>query len=74
MRGGRRGVDLFWDEVVELTVAIESSCNFARLGSDVTQIEMLPRILLREDADVSALVQAALERDGVTAPALPVLQ
>jgi pyruvate/2-oxoglutarate dehydrogenase complex dihydrolipoamide dehydrogenase (E3) component len=38
---------------------------FARLGSAVTQIEMAPRLLMREDEDVSALVKAALEADGV---------
>ena len=35
------------------------------LGSDVTQIEMAPRIMIREDDEVSALVQASLEADGV---------
>jgi pyruvate/2-oxoglutarate dehydrogenase complex dihydrolipoamide dehydrogenase (E3) component/uncharacterized membrane protein YdjX (TVP38/TMEM64 family) len=38
---------------------------FARLGSEVTQIEMAPRILIREDEDVSAFVKASFERDGV---------
>ena len=38
---------------------------FARLGSQVTQIEMLPRILVREDPEISALVHQRLEADGV---------
>lgn len=37
----------------------------ARLGSRVTQVEMRPRILSREDPDVSALVQRRFEADGV---------
>ncbi len=46
-------------------IGCELAQAFARLGSRVTQIEMLPRLMAREDADVSALVKAALERDGV---------
>ena len=38
---------------------------FARLGSKVTQVEMLPRIMIREDAEVSALVQKKFEAEGV---------
>lgn len=38
---------------------------FARLGSTVTQIQRAPRLLIREDEEVSALVKSALERDGV---------
>lgn len=47
-------------------IGTELTQAFARLGSAVTQIEMAPRILGREDEEVSALVQASLERDGVT--------
>jgi len=39
---------------------------FARLGSRVTQVEMLPRILVREDPDVSELVAARFRAEGVT--------
>jgi pyruvate/2-oxoglutarate dehydrogenase complex dihydrolipoamide dehydrogenase (E3) component/uncharacterized membrane protein YdjX (TVP38/TMEM64 family) len=46
-------------------IGCELAQCFARLGSQVTQIEMAPRILLREDAEVSAFAQAALEGDGV---------
>lgn len=46
-------------------IGSELAQSFARLGSGVTQIEMAPRIMIREDAEVSALVQASLEADGV---------
>jgi len=38
---------------------------FARLGTEVTQVEVLPRIVSREDVEVSKAVQESLERDGV---------
>ncbi|MFT5133333.1 MAG: dihydrolipoamide dehydrogenase [Gammaproteobacteria bacterium] len=38
---------------------------FARFGSDVTQLEMLPRILMREDPEVSELIKQQFEKDGV---------
>ncbi|MFN3937218.1 MAG: FAD-dependent oxidoreductase [Gemmobacter sp.] len=47
-------------------IGCELSQAFARLGSAVTQIEMAPRLMLREDEDAAAEVRAALERDGVT--------
>jgi len=46
-------------------IGSELAQSFARLGSSVTQIEMAPRILIREDEEVSTLVKSALERDGV---------
>jgi pyruvate/2-oxoglutarate dehydrogenase complex dihydrolipoamide dehydrogenase (E3) component/uncharacterized membrane protein YdjX (TVP38/TMEM64 family) len=46
-------------------IGCELAQAFARLGSQVTQIEMLDRIMVREDADASAFAQQALERDGV---------
>ena len=46
-------------------VGCELAQAFARLGSQVTQVEMGPRIMVREDEEVSALAQAALEADGV---------
>ncbi len=46
-------------------IGCELAQCFARLGARVSQIEMAPRIMLREDAEVSAFAQAALERDGV---------
>ena len=46
-------------------VGCELAQSFARLGSQVTQIEMAPRIMMREDEDVSAYAREALEGDGV---------
>ena len=46
-------------------IGCELAQSFARLGSAVTQIEMLPRIMIREDEEVSALAREALEHDGV---------
>ena len=46
-------------------IGCELAQAFARLGSQVTQVEMAPRIMIREDDDVSALAKAALETDGV---------
>ena len=47
-------------------IGCELAQSFARLGSQVTQIEMLPRIMVREDEEVSAYARQALEADGVT--------
>ncbi len=38
---------------------------FARFGSKVTQVEMLPRIMIREDVEVSELVKKKFEAEGV---------
>jgi len=38
---------------------------FARFGSKVTQVEMLPRIMIREDPEVSAMVEAKFRAEGV---------
>jgi len=38
---------------------------FARLGAQVTQVEMAPRILIREDEDIAARVTQAFIREGV---------
>lgn len=39
---------------------------FARLGSHVVLVEMAPRLMIREDEEVSAFVLERLEADGVT--------
>jgi len=70
--------DTLWDEFAGLDsppqrlvvlgggpIGCELSQAFARLGSQVTQIEMAERIMSREDAEVAALVQQSLESDGV---------
>lgn len=46
-------------------IGCELAQCFARLGSQVTQVEMLERILMREDPDVSAAARDALEREGI---------
>ena len=46
-------------------IGTELTQAFARLGSEVTQVELLPNILAREDEEFSALVQARLEQEGV---------
>ena len=47
-------------------IGCELAQAFARLGSEVTQVEMAPRVMLREDAEVAELVAASLRADGVT--------
>ena len=47
-------------------IGCELAQSFARLGSQVTQVEMLPRVMVREDVEVSALVADALRADGIT--------
>ncbi|MBW3128678.1 FAD-dependent oxidoreductase [Hymenobacter profundi] len=47
-------------------VGLEFAQLFRRLGSEVTLIERSPRLLPREDADVSAAVADVLRGEGVT--------
>jgi pyruvate/2-oxoglutarate dehydrogenase complex dihydrolipoamide dehydrogenase (E3) component len=46
-------------------IGCELSQCFARLGSRVIQVEMLPRLLAREDVEISELVQKRFELEGV---------
>ena len=46
-------------------IGCELAQSFARFGSQVTQIEMLPRIMIREDEEISALMTGRFEQDGV---------
>jgi pyruvate/2-oxoglutarate dehydrogenase complex dihydrolipoamide dehydrogenase (E3) component/uncharacterized membrane protein YdjX (TVP38/TMEM64 family) len=46
-------------------IGSELTQAFARLDISVTQVEMLPRILLREDPEVSKLVQDQFVKEGV---------
>jgi pyruvate/2-oxoglutarate dehydrogenase complex dihydrolipoamide dehydrogenase (E3) component/uncharacterized membrane protein YdjX (TVP38/TMEM64 family) len=46
-------------------IGSEMTQAFARLGCQVTQVEMAPRILIREDPEVSALMQERFAADGV---------
>jgi len=47
-------------------IGCELAQAFARLGSQVTQVQSHERLLEREDDEVSAFVQARLAADGVT--------
>ncbi len=70
--------DTLWDEFAKLDevpkrlvvlgggpIGCELAQSFARLGAQVTQVEMGARIMVREDEEVSALAQASLQADGV---------
>ena len=70
--------DTLWDTFAKLNdipqrlvvlgggpIGCELAQSFARLGAQVTQVEMAPRIMMREDEEVSALACAALQADGV---------
>jgi pyruvate/2-oxoglutarate dehydrogenase complex dihydrolipoamide dehydrogenase (E3) component/uncharacterized membrane protein YdjX (TVP38/TMEM64 family) len=47
-------------------IGCELAQAFARLGSQVTVVEMLPRLLGREDAEAAEAIATALDADGVT--------
>ena len=38
---------------------------FSRLGAQVTQVEMLPRLMVREDPEISAMVEAKFRQEGI---------
>jgi pyruvate/2-oxoglutarate dehydrogenase complex dihydrolipoamide dehydrogenase (E3) component len=46
-------------------IGCELAQSFARLGAKVTQVEMAPRLMVREDEDAAKLVSEALISDGV---------
>ncbi len=46
-------------------IGCELTQAFARLGPQVTQVEMAPRIMIREDAEVSELVAQRFRDEGV---------
>ena len=46
-------------------IGCEMTQSFARLGSKVTQVEMLPRILPREDDDIASFVVDRFKDEGV---------
>ena len=71
--GYRTNETIFWLEKLPRRFAVigagpigcELAQAFARFGSQVTILDKASRVLPREDADAAAIVQAALERDGV---------
>lgn len=46
-------------------IGLEFAQMFRRFGAQVTVIERLPRLIAREDADVSAAIRDILEREGI---------
>jgi len=46
-------------------IGCELTQCFARFGSQVTQVEMLPRLLMREDAEISTMVMQQFRAEGV---------
>ncbi len=46
-------------------IGCELAQCFARLGTKVTQVEMLPRIMVREDPEISAMVEARFRAEGI---------
>jgi pyruvate/2-oxoglutarate dehydrogenase complex dihydrolipoamide dehydrogenase (E3) component/uncharacterized membrane protein YdjX (TVP38/TMEM64 family) len=70
--------DTLWDAFAQLDavprrlvvlgggpIGCELAQAFARLGAEVTQVEMAPRLMGREDEEVSELAREALAADGV---------
>ncbi len=47
-------------------IGTELTQAFNRLGSQVTQVEMLPQIMTREDPEIAEMVAASLRSEGVT--------
>jgi len=47
-------------------IGCELAQSFARLGCSTTLVEAMPRLLSREDEEVSDVMRASLEADGVT--------
>ena len=46
-------------------IGCELAQAFQRLGAQVTQVEMLPRLLIREDAEIGALVAERFRAEGM---------
>ncbi|MCB1875920.1 MAG: FAD-dependent oxidoreductase [Chromatiales bacterium] len=46
-------------------IGVEMAQAFARLGSRVTVVEMLPRLLVREDKEVSSLIEHQFSSEGI---------
>jgi pyruvate/2-oxoglutarate dehydrogenase complex dihydrolipoamide dehydrogenase (E3) component/uncharacterized membrane protein YdjX (TVP38/TMEM64 family) len=46
-------------------IGCELTQAFQRLGAQVTQVEMLPRLLIREDPEIAAMVEQRFRAEGV---------
>jgi len=47
-------------------IGCELAQCFARFGAQVTQVEMLPRIMIREDPEISDLLMQQFRKEGIT--------
>ena len=65
---GMMAIDTLPDHLVIVGgsyVGLEFAQMYRRFGSEVTVVEMGPRLIAREDTEVSATVQSILEREGI---------
>ena len=65
---GMMGVDFLPEHLVVIGgsyIGLEFAQMYRRFGSRVTVIEMAPRLVAREDADVSDAIRAMLEGEGI---------
>jgi pyruvate/2-oxoglutarate dehydrogenase complex dihydrolipoamide dehydrogenase (E3) component len=65
---GMMGIDFLPEHLLIVGgsyVGLEFAQMYRRFGSSVTVIEMGPRLIAREDEDVSAAIQAILEAEGI---------
>lgn len=46
-------------------IGLEFAQAFRRFGSEVTIVEMMPRLITREDEDVSEAIRGIMEREGI---------
>ncbi len=46
-------------------IGIEMAQAFRRFGSEVTVIDILPRILVKDDAELAGILQAKIEQEGI---------
>jgi len=46
-------------------IGCELAQTFSRLGSQVSQVEMMPRLMLREDEDISEMIHKKFEKEGI---------
>ncbi len=46
-------------------IGCELAQSFARLGTKVTLLEMLPRLMIREDEEISAMVKTRFQTEGI---------
>ena len=65
---GMMDIDFLPEHLVVLGgsyIGLEFAQIYRRFGSSVTVVEMAPRLVVREDPEVSLAIQAILEREGI---------